>query len=124
MGGDAGGGAGAVRAIHEVISSALVALPETEERLGCSAGGGGDPGWRDGGSSQVFQVGWEGILGGLGVLLPMVGLVVGPELYGEGLKTSSEPRESLGAGGMRGDCLFGWSIGQDLHGHHTTKLDV
>lgn len=51
-------------------------------------------------------MGWE-----LGGVLTKVGSaragVVEEELYGDGLKTSSEPRESLGAGGMRGDCLLG-----------------
>lgn len=28
----------------------------------------------------------------------------------EGLKTSSEPRESLGRGGLSGDCLFECSV--------------
>ncbi|KAL6967417.1 hypothetical protein U1Q18_033223, partial [Sarracenia purpurea var. burkii] len=78
-GGDGGGGGvgvglGSLRAIHEVIWSAL-SLPVLGGNLVSSSAGAGD-----GGSSQVFQVGCEAVVG-----------LVGLELKVDGLNTSSEP---------------------------------
>lgn len=91
---------GSLRAIHEAICSEL-ALPDLEVRENCSGSGSG----MVFGSAQFCQV-------DCGRKTWLVGLV-----KVDGLKTSSEPREFLEAGGGirdREDCLFfavAWSSG-------------
>ena len=88
--GDCNGGFGSLRAIHDVLVILLDWLELKSESL---AGSGS---WVLRGFNQLFQLGCEQKGESVGFSIEME----------EGLKTSSEPRGSLGKGGIsEGDCF-------------------